>query len=193
MYHIIDFKNFADVVHYTYKIKQPKIEYKNGGIKMKWIKNLMFTLILSLALLLGACGSGVASNVDLSSYPETVQDGTVSVEYYKQVNNFYSESITYLDEITSIENSDENLSELLSEYNKALSSYTTKPKTKADEEVDFQLRKVIRFQTDLNNFRIEQIKTNNDDLKWDISTTAKMLGNMVKDLEDVADKYDISY
>lgn len=165
-------------------------------------KNIFVTLLLSTVLMLGACSDN--STLAMSDSPERVQDGTVSLEYYIQLDKFYNESANYLEKINPLllleaddneviyqKKFSEELEGLLDEYNDVLSSFTTKPKTRADKEIDLQFQKVVRFQMDFNNFHIEYLKTKDIDTAREANLTMTMLGGMIKSLGEAVDEHDL--
>lgn len=172
---------------------------------MSRYKNILIGFMLSVSLILGACNDGNASaKGNLDSYPESVQSGEISVKYYDEVNRFYKENLSYMktfNEMITSETDDKNLlndknhvktfNRLLNDFNKSLSSFTLKPATPADEAVDFQLQKVIYFQKQLNDFKLEHLKTQDNNLEMDMLSTSSILDNIISDLDDEVITYQI--
>ena len=115
-------------------------------------KNILIGLILSLSLVLGACGDGNASaKANLNNYPEIVQSGEISVDYYDQslyLSGISEEVFTKLgnlfqdlDDGTKIVYKKE-----LGEYNSTLSKHKLKPKTKTDKELNEIANRILDEQ-----------------------------------------------
>lgn len=168
-------------------------------------KNIFVTLLLSTVLMLGACSeSNASANVDIGSYPESVQSGEISVKYYDEVNRFYEESLEYMNTFNELVTSEaENKSlindndhvkafnKLLTDFNESLSSFTLKPKSPAEVDIDFQMQKVIHFQLQLNEYKLEHLKTKDNILEMDMVSTSSILDNIINDLDDVVITYQI--
>lgn len=172
---------------------------------MKRYKEMLIAMMLSMVLILGACGDGNAfAKENLDNYPESVQSGEISVKYYDEVNRFYEESLEYMstfNEMMTIEAENKSLiddndhvkafNKLLNDFNKSLSSFTLKPKSPAEEDIDFQMQKVIHFQLQLNEYKLEHLKTNDSGLEMDMVSTSSVLDNIINDLDDVVITYQI--
>lgn len=117
---------------------------------MKSVKNIFIVLLLSLIAMLGACSEeeGLITE-DLSDYPSSVQDGTVSKEYYEQVVSFAKFDNVYfelrkkmLGDIVS-DPSLLNKSDIMATFDSGLSDYDEflndlelNPTTDADKEMN---------------------------------------------------------
>lgn len=119
------------------------------------------TLILFLVLTvltMSACDEyDINASEDLSSYPESVQDGTVSAEYYERIVKFYERSDQHKNNLNDILLLLKDRAEIIKEenfnkvYTGSLKSYgyfldeclEAIPITSADKEIDEVFRSMI--------------------------------------------------
>ena len=170
---------------------------------MKRQRNTLITLMMLITLVLGACGKTTVS-ANLDDYPIAVQDGIVSVEYFEQLSKIYKESIPQIEAVREIlevqqknnkiiydEDYSSGFISLLEKFDELLSSYVTPPATEADEEIHFQLNKVIVFQSKLNKLELDYLDKQEAVSNMEILVATSMMKNMVEDLDDVVNKYEL--
>lgn len=169
-------------------------------------KSVLHSFFLMLAifslLLITACDD--ISAEDMENYPESVQDGTVSVKYYKQIEAFYEEDMPMVESIMSIVSSqidmngatlggedDIELREIIQSFNKRLDKYSSPSlSTKADEEIEFQFEKVIYMQEEINSFELDFLESR-DFNQMEAVTLIGLMKNVLQDFDDVVDSYKI--
>jgi hypothetical protein len=180
----------------------------NGGKMMKKIwSSLLLIILLSSITLLGACGSGgaKANQADLSTYPESVQDGTVSVEYYEQLTNYIRKSNEYTQTTTDIlamgtkygmqvtgnNEYQETFKEVLHSHYELIQNLKVKPSTKADKEIDNILSPIVNNQLKINLILLEHIETSNIELIKDAVQHMKNNEVSAISLNSAIDKYSL--
>lgn len=152
-------------------------------------------------LLLGACADS-SVKADLSDYPVSVQNGNISVEYYYEILRFYDEYMSYLDATNMLLKTykdhpnvaeDGEYADLVEttvkSYNASLSSFTTEPKTKSEEEIEFELDKVIHLQTAFNNTLKEQFDNEKGFKDTELFVRLSIINNVFDDLSNTVEEY----
>lgn len=171
-------------------------------------KNILHLFLLALSicslLFLGAC-NGISAE-DMENYPESVQDGTVSVEYYKQINSFYEENYTISQSMMKILETQISLVELRGEMStigneydvmktieemvERLGKYSTKPKTEADKAIDFQFEKAIYILEEVSEFELK-VMSGEEFNMLEAKTLHSLMNSLLRDFDDVVENYGI--
>lgn len=119
----------------------------------KWMYGLIF-IVLAIGLV--GCNKSEA-NVDLSSYPEIVQNGEVSVEFYDDLLNYLNvddqkreELSQRLSQIGTIDT--EEIYKNISTYNDYLEGLVPDPETEVDIEINELMMANIEHQKTVNDF-----------------------------------------
>lgn len=125
----------------------------------KWFTLSMISIVI---LVLGACSESKA-NVDLSSYPESVQNGEISVEFYDDVkvfiedyyvvnygmNQIYETENEHPDVILSTQYIDA-ISTMDKSFKENIENVKLKPKTDRDREINQLIKNTVALQKDYN-------------------------------------------
>lgn len=114
----------------------------------KW-RGLLSILMFGIILTLTACDEYSA---DLSDYPQAVQDGEMSAEFYDSAEEFYEKATEFTRE-SSEQLSSKNYDELkitLLEFNSYLDSINMHPETSMEEELSKIFDDYIYAQKDFN-------------------------------------------
>lgn len=173
---------------------------------MKWTKSILTSLLLMSALMLGACGEENinAEEIDLRGYPEAVQNGDISVEYYKEILRFYDEYIGYLETLNELLETPKEFphaiqddkyvklaEDTVNSYNNSLLSFTTKPKTNTEESINEHLENVIELQLSFNESLMEQIENKNGLDENSLYIKMSVLSKVFKEMSAEIEKFKI--
>lgn len=156
---------------------------------------MVLPTLLLLLLILGACndGKGSAEENDLSGYPETVQNGDVSVEFYEEYKDFITKNEEYSKVANTLLTEEVKFVALMKEYNDYLKELEFYTSTEADDEIHNHLKKVIEGQK-LINANLLLLTSSNDSIS--IETFSESVNEAVQSnsknkniLKQVTDKY----
>lgn len=124
---------------------------------MKWIKNFLIATLLSMSLLLGACGEDtLGEQAELGVKIE--QGEPKASKYIAQVNEFSvisRESYLTLSDVFEVleEENEQEMQELkdkIIEQNKLLTNIKLKPKTEGDKEINEVIKDIYSEQLSAN-------------------------------------------
>lgn len=123
---------------------------------MSRYRNILTALLITTTLILGACAdSGASANIDLNSYPESVQNGTVSEEFFTYIRDFAEKSHSYSIDISSMLNDRESIEEmtlLLEAFDVILEDFerVSHPTTETDKEINSVVSDYVEQQMKIN-------------------------------------------
>ncbi|ETT82255.1 hypothetical protein MKZ08_06680 [Viridibacillus sp. FSL R5-0477] len=172
------------------------------------MKNGFFALIILSAFLVGcnsnesASDSASASIIDLTTYPLGVQNGTVSPEFYNELNQWITNFSPNFKTITDIileyrndnsyledEKNKQNLLNAINECKTLMDEFDMSVDTEADDVlrkavIDFSVSQDLIFEY-LDSF----ITKNDYDYMKLAGDESKSLGNKSQHIADLCDKY----
>lgn len=164
----------------------------------KWIMIIVFMM---LSILLAACNESKTNALELTGYPSSVQDGTVSSIFYdeyrdftKSNDNFSSEATSALSNVTS--QTEQRFVDIMNRHDEYLADVTFTPTTVADTEIFDALKQYIEGQKYINTTLFLYVSTNDKELS---STFEEVLEDAVTSnqkekerLKDILNKYNIN-
>lgn len=166
----------------------------------KWCVYLMMSVVV---LVLGACSESKANTVDLSSYPDAVQNGQISISFFQQLQKHLKEdkfhSMLLTDIVTDIENTtDDDILQVIEEYNSYLKEVSFDSSTGIDEELIKLVSESIDSQIVTNELFLGFVENKEDDFARAIFTEAtneaiKTGKDKRAKLDIYLDRYDIEY
>lgn len=166
------------------------LEEKNyGGVILKWL----VIGLMSLFVLVGCSHE----EKDLSSYPESVQDGEISVKFYDDLSIFVEDYDTVYYGMMHIAETEEKYPDsiLLKQYVDAIktmddsfkdniNNVKLKPKTEKDKQLNQIVKNIIVLQKDYNEAMWEKAENVMPDNQTMLSIDRSMLSNLYKQLKE---------
>ncbi|MCM3709181.1 hypothetical protein [Sporosarcina luteola] len=146
------------------------------SIKHRKLKSITLITLLAVTSLISACGveKTNAESKDISNYPEGVQNGTVSIEYYDELISFLELEAQHqlmlegmmdiLDENPKLIYSTEKVDEIrksISSYNDFLINFNPVGTTEAEKEFSALIMDITERQLALNSSLDKYIESRN--------------------------------
>jgi len=170
----------------------------------KRISTIFMSMLIVSVTTLSGCTEG-ETFADEAVYPESVQDGTVSVEYYNQLQKYHSLNIEYLKVATqmlniglehkSLSKDDEEYKrmfrETLQNYDEMLLGVNISPKTDADREIEEALNIVISNQLEHNSLLLKNLEERDVEILAKIANKANSWIKHTEELKEIEKRYQL--
>ncbi|KXH82073.1 hypothetical protein [Sporosarcina sp. HYO08] len=134
---------------------------------LKKRRHLLISIFI-ITVIFAGCSPKESGSVDLyENYPEGVENGDVSKEYFHDLMGYFLSNANYRDDFTEFIGEDdyytqsrtEEFKELIMANSIKINSYKTMPVTDVEKEIDYYFREAILQNEKLNKTTLKELKT----------------------------------
>ena len=157
---------------------------------MKWTKNLLIATLLTLSLLLGACGESDSSGVSKKYQEQLIELSSENKGNTDLITKLFEELVEDSNLIYNMTFT-ESYEEKINEYSVSLRSLEFTPKTERDKEIDKLVEDVVSMHLQTNGATLFYLQDKTDHSFNHLTKKINKLTEAVKEFLELKKEYEV--